>query len=113
MQDAPKKFVLVLKSRPRRFEFMELYELGFVVDWISTLEEAEHKLQYMQYDALFVDIESDISKINTVCARVHWHKPQLRIIFLKDPGCRIKGDHCGDVVMNNDASREELLAQIK
>ncbi len=113
MSLAPKKFVLFLECGPPRFTFMELYEFGFVVKWIHSLTKAETELHRCLYDVLFVELRAGVFTVNNVCARIRAFKPKLRIVFLKDPAVELPERHCGDVVLDSNASREELLAEIR
>jgi DNA-binding response OmpR family regulator len=107
-----RKFVLVLKSGPPRFTFSELYDRGLIVKWVSSLPEAEKMLESYPYDAIFVDVKSDTARVQEVCRILGPFGSKLRIIFLKDPAINFPSDHCGDLVMDNTASREEICAQV-
>jgi hypothetical protein len=53
---APKKFILVIKSGPPRFTFMEWYDLGFVTTWTRQIDEAERILERHAHDLLAIDL---------------------------------------------------------
>jgi hypothetical protein len=107
-----RKFVLVLKSGPPRFTFSELYDRGIIAKWVHDIADAEQLLQSYPYDAMFVDVKSEVDRVQTLCERLSAFKPKTRIIFLKDPESAFPEDHCGDLVMDNTVSREELCAEI-
>lgn len=107
-----KKFVLVLKSGPPRFTFMEWYELGFVTTWTRRVEEAEQILERQVHDLLAIDFGSNVAQVPDVCARFERFRPQLRIMLLKDPAIAMPSEHCGDIVVSNRSSRAHIYRQI-
>ena len=107
-----KKFVLVLKSGPPRFTFMDWYELGFVTTWTRRPEEAEQILENHVHDLLAVDIGSNVAQVSDVCTRFERFRPQLRVMFLKDPAVAMPSKHCGDVVISNRSSRAGIYRLI-
>lgn len=109
---SPKKFVLVLKSGPPRFTFMEWYELGFVTTWTRRVEQAEQILERQLHDLLAIDLGSNVAQISDICARFERFRPQLRIMLLKDPTIAIPAEHCGDVVVSNRSSRAHIYRLI-
>src|SRR6185437_3486814 len=64
-----KKFVLVLKSGPPRFTFMDWYELGFVTTWTRHAEEAEQILKKQLHDLLAIDLGRNVAEVSNICAR--------------------------------------------
>lgn len=109
---APKKFILVLKSGPPRFTFMEWYDLGFVTTWTRQIDEAERILERHAHDLLAIDLGRNVAQVREICERIDRFRPPLRIMFLKDPAIPMPHVHCGDVVASNQASRMQLYAMI-
>jgi CheY-like chemotaxis protein len=107
-----KKFVLVLKSGPPRFTFMDWYELGFVTTWTRCAEQAEQILERHVHDLLAVDIGSNVAQVSDICTRFERFRPQLRVMFLKDPAVAMPSEHCGDVVISNRSSRAGIYRLI-
>lgn len=107
-----KKFVLVLKSGPPRFTFMDWYELGFVTTWTRRAEEAEQILERHVHDLLAIDLGSDVAQVSELCTRFERFRPRLRIMLLKDPAISIPSKHCGDIVVSNRSSRAHLYRLI-
>ncbi|HEU5234797.1 MAG TPA: response regulator [Terriglobales bacterium] len=107
-----KKFVLVLKSGPPRFTFMDWYELGFVTTWTRRPEEAEQILERHAHDLLAIDLGSNVAQVSEICARFERFRPRLRIMLLKDPAITMPSEHCGDLVVSNRSSRAHIYRLI-
>lgn len=107
-----KSTIFIYRDRTH-LQLQELSENGVAAQIVDNIHEARAHLERLSsYEAIVVDVQSDVERALEFCDIVHVLDPKMPIIFVRSSQRLSLAPHSATRILNPDVEHAELVAEI-
>jgi DNA-binding NtrC family response regulator len=107
------KFTILIYRDRTHLQLQQLTEHGVAVRIVDNIHEAREHLDRLEsFQAIVVDVQSDVERALEFCDIVHVLDPKMPIIFVRSSQRVSLSPHSATRNLNPDINQAELVAEI-